>query len=103
MNSASQRNNDYLPDIPPNMAEKDQIKFLHKHIAQLWKKQIDDRNTIEKLLSLVNSEISTKRIIEIINGLNTHTGEMPDRKGENRDHDARYLTKKEFEIYKASV
>jgi hypothetical protein len=103
VNSAASRNNDYLPGLPTNMPERDQIRFLHNIIGQLWQKQIEDKNNIEKLLSLVDANVSTKRILEIIGKIYGHTSTMADRKGENTDHDARYVTKREFLSYIGSV
>jgi hypothetical protein len=61
-------------------------------------------NDIRHLLRLVGDLSSKYALLErTINGrktvVNGHTSAMPDYKGENRDHDARYATKR----YVASV
>jgi hypothetical protein len=89
---------DFLPTIPEGVSDKEKIKLLYKYIEQLWQKQIQDRANIEKVLSLVDANISTKRITELIGDINGHTGVMPDRKGDNQDHDMRYITRREHQL-----
>lgn len=60
-------------------------------------------NDIRHLLRLVGDLSSKYALLErTINGrktvVNGHTSAMPDYKGENRDHDARYATRKSVEL-----
>jgi hypothetical protein len=91
MNAA--RNNDFIPVLPKHLPEKEQIEFLLGIIKQMHRKLINDRNDIDKLLSLVDANVSTKRLLEIIRSTYGHTESMPDKKGENTDHDKRYVTR----------
>ena len=83
---------DYLPALPTRGSIEDKIIFLYGVLAQLWRIHVEDQTEISRLKSLVNSETSTKRIIELIRSANGHSSAMPDRLGENKDHDRRYVT-----------
>jgi hypothetical protein len=80
------------------------IDDTKKNKQSLPDKVSDGRTDINMLLKSLNDANNRLDIIErslnakkqVVNG---HTSEMPDYKGDNRDHDARYATRK----YVASV
>lgn len=91
----------YTPALPSRATENEKIDFLYGVLKKLWQLHIDDYKEIAALKVLLNSDYTTKRIVELINSANTHTGEMPDRKGENKDHDSRYLVKNSAVVAKS--
>jgi hypothetical protein len=48
-------------------------------------------NDVNNRLDIIERALNAKK--QVVNG---HTSEMPDYKGDNRDHDARYATKKDL-------
>jgi len=75
------------------------IDNISRNRQSLSDKVSGGRTDIDGLLKSLNDVNNRLDIIErILNAkkqvVNGHTSEMPDYKGDNRDHDARYATKK---------
>lgn len=77
------------------------IDDTRKNKQSIPDKISDGRTDINMLLKALNDVNNRLDIIErALNAkkqvVNWHTSEMPDYKGDNRDHDARYATKKDL-------
>ena len=80
-----------IPSIPNNKTLQEQVKILLGFVQQLSKKLDESEARIAKLQSVVDPEIKTRRLFDLLRSINSHTGPMPDMSGYNTDHDRRYL------------
>jgi hypothetical protein len=70
-----------------------QLTDIRMAIDQLWTKSTNADEELEELRKLVNTDISQSRLMSVIKGIFGHSSSMPDFKGENADHDQRYVQK----------
>lgn len=63
--------NNVLPSLNTAQTPQQQMLWLHEKLAQVWRKQTQQQELIDKLLAVVDTNVSTKRILEIINDLQT--------------------------------
>lgn len=99
MNARNTITNNHLKRFPSNAKQSVQIDYLKDAVDQLSAEIIRLRTENENFKKLLNPEITTKRILELIDRVKEHTSSMPDQTGENRDHDKRYLTRAEWKMY----
>jgi hypothetical protein len=81
----------YIQKIPKGMSVENTLKFLQGQIELLNDQLIASKKEIDELKKVVDPEIKTRRLFDLIRGINAHTSAMPDMKGYNTDHDRRYL------------
>jgi len=89
----------YSTPTLPSGSPQSQVRALYDMVMILWRKNIENENTIQKLVSLLQPELSIKRILELLRKINEHSSVMPDQFGVNTDHDKRYLTREEFNSF----
>lgn len=73
-----------------------QITDIRRSVDQLWQKVTEMENNVRKILLLVDSNLSTSRLTQLIAKINGHSSAMPDNSGANGDHDQRYVRLSQF-------
>ena len=84
---------DHGPQWKTSAPVPSQLTEIRMTVDQLWNKAQLATETLDKLNELINTEYSQSRLLSIIKGIFGHSSSMPDFKGENTDHDQRYLQK----------
>lgn len=74
-----------------------QIQDARRSIEQLWQNMLDIKQVIDTLMSIVDLKTSTSQILNLIGRKNGHSSAMPDARGENADHDERYVKKSKYD------
>ena len=69
MNQARNNDSNFLPGIPDNISDSAKIKLLYRYLEQAWQKVTELTGDVERLKRVVNSDVTTKRIVEMIGEL----------------------------------
>jgi hypothetical protein len=81
------------PQWKTNQPVESSLTELRMAVDQLWSIMINSESKIDRVDGLLNENVTQSRLIARIKAINGHSSGMPDNKGENSDHDARYVTK----------
>jgi hypothetical protein len=87
---------DRAPQWKTSSSSESQLTDLRMAVDQLFAKVYDIQTTLAKINETLNIDLTQSRMLALIKNINGHGSAMPDCKGENDDHDERYVTKSEF-------
>lgn len=79
-----------MPKLKSAATVEEKLLFLHSQVEQLAKRLADTEKENERLKKLIDPDIKTRSLLNLIREVNAHTSSMPDMKGYNSDHDRRY-------------
>lgn len=79
--------------LNPNLPLDRQVRELERMFIQLWDVSNEMNTNVQKLLDAVDTDYDTDRLLNLITNTHGHSSEMPDKGGNNADHDGRYYSK----------
>jgi hypothetical protein len=89
----------YVKKLPTGATVEQKLDYLQREI-ELLNDDIKKKSAeIAALKKVVDLEIPTRRLFELIKNANVHTSSMPDMSGYNGDHDRRYITRDEDPLH----
>ena len=85
--------NGFVKKLPGNATVEQKLLFLQEMLEQSNQRILNLEKENIRLRQLIDPEIKTRRLFDLIREVNGHTSAMPDMSGYNGDHDRRYHLK----------
>lgn len=81
------------PQWKTNQPVESSLTDIRMALDQLWMKSDEINASFDEISALLNTTITQKRMLTLMQGIKGHSSEMPDLNGQNQDHDRRYVTR----------